>query len=50
VIGAAILIALSALLLQADELTLSPAFEHFYNLEYDLATSWRKIAALSSVF
>jgi tetratricopeptide (TPR) repeat protein len=37
VIGAAILIALSALLLQADELKLSPAFEHFYNLEYDQA-------------
>jgi tetratricopeptide (TPR) repeat protein len=37
VIGAAILIALSALLVQADELKLSPAFEHFYNLEYDQA-------------
>jgi tetratricopeptide (TPR) repeat protein len=37
VIGAAILIALSALLLQAGELKLSPAFEHFYNLEYDQA-------------
>lgn len=36
-IGAAILIALSALLVQADELKLSPAFEHFYNLEYDQA-------------